>query len=80
MKQTNKQVRADNSRSIIFINSRVYIIMDGGGGYSARNGARDAPLNRPASTGSTLGVVIFILYDNMANILMVLCFIINYFI
>eukprot|EP01035_Chromulina_nebulosa_P034700 gene34700-46583_t len=29
--------------------------MDGGGGYSARNGARDAPLNRPASTGSTLG-------------------------
>ena len=31
--------------------------MDGGGGYSARNGARDAPVNRPASTGSTLGVV-----------------------
>lgn len=43
--------------------------MDGGGGYSARNGARDAPLNRPASTGSTLGVVKNIFIPIIAAIL-----------
>lgn len=38
--------------------------MDGGGGYSAKNGARDAPLNRPSSTGSTIGVsfVLFLFF------------------
>ena len=39
----------------------------GDGGYSAKNGAREAPQHRLASTGTTLGVRHILLFLQMLN-------------